>query len=278
MRTGAPENPAGIALAFLHPPRNEPPYSITPATRSGWNLAGARGKPVLAASDNIVLFDTTRVLADFLPDFLVSVALAAQPDLLVVHAASVRIGNSGALLSGRSHAGKTTTSLHLAARGHSLLGDELAAIRLSTGELEHLRRSVRLRPGPRGKSLLSRLLEVGAFDSSPAHCAGTTQLTIGTLFPAPLPRPAKLRAAFFLQGFSEHPALEEIQPTLSDSSIFDALAANDIALVSWGLVPWKRALRLLALKRLLSRTRCWKLSVGKPEDTARLIEQTMEAL
>jgi serine kinase of HPr protein (carbohydrate metabolism regulator) len=59
--------------------------------------------------------------------------------MLPIHGASLQIGAAGVVLVGASHSGKTTTSLHLAARGHTLLGDEIALIRLATGAAGPLR-------------------------------------------------------------------------------------------------------------------------------------------
>ena len=101
-------------------------------------------------------------------------------------------------------------------------------------------------------------------------------LRINELFSARGDEPAGLKAAFFLSGFSNRPTIEPFDLTLDDERAFDYMSANDIASISWGLKPQQRALRLLALKQLLGRVNCWKLCVGAPDETAKLIESTME--
>jgi len=270
---GAPLDPSAAALGLLHPPRGEPPYAVRAASLEGWRLVGAVA-PVVAASANRVLIDSQRVPDDFLVEYLVSATLEAQPELLVVHAAALQVRNAGMLLAGPSRAGKTTTSAHLAARGHVLLGDEMAVIRMSNAEVLPLRRSVSLRAGPRAPEL-SALLARHAVRETPISGGKTEPIRIDRLFPGSA-RPVRLGGAFFLSGFAAAPAAAPFKLSLKDANVFDYLAANDIALVSWGLTPARRALRLLALKHMLTRLPCWRLTVGQPAETAELIERTME--
>jgi len=266
---------AKIALGLSHPPRGKPPYAIRAARRDGWSLIGGSDHPVAAASRTGLLVDSGNVVDDFVADYLVAVALAAQSDLMVLHAAAIQIGSGGAILTGASHAGKTTTSMHLAARGHRLFGDELALIRLRSRELLPLRRSLSLRAGPRSPALAGALQQVAPRKVN-FEDGAIGLLRINELFSAAGDDPVDLKAAFFLSGFSDHPSIEPFNLTLDDERTFDCMSANDIASISWGLDPQKRALRLLALKQLLGRVRCWRLSVGAPDETAKLIESTME--
>ncbi len=273
---GAPPDLATAALGLLHPPRGEPPYAVRDAPLKGWRLVGGVTQPVVAACDTCVLVDPQQVPEDFLAEYLVSATLAAQPELLVVHAAALRLGSAGVLLAGPSRAGKTTTAAHLAARGHTLLGDELAVLRLPTHEIVPLRRSVSLRSGPRAPELSAALARLAVGEESRVNGGKTGPLRIDKLFPGSPARPASLRAAFLLGGFADHPSLAECRLTLNDVDVFDDLAANDVVSVSWGLAPAPRVLRLLALNRMLARIPCWRLKVGPPIQTAELIERTVE--
>jgi hypothetical protein len=266
---------AAIALGLSHPPRGEPPYAISDAQWAGWSLIGGSDRAVVATCRTGLLVDPTGVAEDFVADYLLAAILSAQSDLMVLHAAAIQVGSGGAILTGASHAGKTTTSIHLASRGHRLLGDEMAVIRLGSRELLPLRRSLSLRAGPRSPALASALQQVRPCEGHSVD-GETRPLRINELFPARGDEPVGLNAAFFLNGFSERASVEPFELTLRDENAFDHMSANDVASISWGLEPQRRALRLLALKQLMGYVRCWHLSVGTPDETAKLIESTME--
>jgi hypothetical protein len=277
-QAGAPPDPAAAALGPLRETPVAGPYTIYDSPLRGWRLARGAAQPVLAACGPYVLIDAQQVPLAFLVEYLVSITLAAQPRLLVLHAASLCIGDAGLLLAGPSHGGKTTTSLHLAARGHTLLGDETAVIRLATNEILPLRRTVNLRPGPRTPELWAVLGASGERAERAVGRRWLRPLRIGELFPDAPARPADLRAAFFLQGFAERAALTPCRLTLHDVEIFNCMGGNDTAYTAWGLSPERRALRLLAVRQMLARLPCWLLQVGTPVETAELIERTMEGL
>jgi hypothetical protein len=184
----------------------------------------------------------------------------------------LQVGDAGVVLVGASRAGKTTTSLHLAARGHPLLGDEIALIRLATSEVVPFRRAVNVRPGQHGQQLAAvlGLSEAGDGWARPHR--------ISELFPDRPARPTPLRAVFFLAGFADHPSLEPFQLTLDQADVFSWITAPEIAYCSWGLVPARRSLRLMVLTQVLSRIPCWLVKVGSPSDTVQLIERTVEEL
>lgn len=278
-QAGAPRDPAGTALSlFRGMTPVAPPYVVTDSPLAGWRLAGGATQPVLAACEAHVLVDVRQVAPDFLVEYLVSATLAAQPGVIVVHAASLCIGGAGVVLVAPSHGGKTTTALHLAARGHALLGDEAAVIRLATNELLPFRRAVSPRCGPRTPDLEAVLDQHKGRQIRPVEPGDTVPLQLTALFPQTPAHPARLRAAFFLCGFAARPSLTPCQFTLQDAELCDWLASNDFAYTSWGLAPARRTLRLLALKQILAPLPCWRLHVGAPGETVELIEQTMEGL
>jgi hypothetical protein len=274
---GAPADLAAAALNLLHPPLGAPPYGVWDASPPGWHLAGGADAPVLAACGSRVLVDSGRVLPDFLIEYLVSTTLAAQPELLVLHGASLRLGEAGLLLTGPSHAGKTTTALHLAARGHMLFGDEVAVVRLASRELLPLRRTVNLRSGPRTPELAAAVGRLAARDEPPVVAHWSRPCRIGELFADGPVHPVGLRAVFFLRGFADRASLTPFRLTLHDVETFETLS-NDIAYASWGLTPERRTLRVLTVRQLLARLPCWLLKIGPPSETAELIEHTMEEL
>ncbi len=274
--TGAPPDPAGAAFNLLRPTRAVPPFSVHDSRIAGWRLAGGAVEPVLAACGPYVLIAPWQVPADFLVEYLVGITLAAQPELLAVHGASLQMRDAGMVIVGGSHAGKTTTALHLAARGHTLFGDELALIRLASREIVPFRRTLNLRPGPRAPELAAVLERAGDREKLAVDDEWVGPHWIGDLFPGSSPCPASLQAVFFLDGFANRASLAPFRLTLHDTDVVNWLAQPAIAYCSWGLAPERRALRLLALRQLLARVPCWRLKVGPPAETAQLIERTME--
>jgi len=119
---GAPSDLAAATFGLLRPTRAVPPYTVRDSPVPGWRLAGGVEQPVLAASATHVLIDPLQVPPVFLAEYLVGLTLAAQPNLLPMHGASLAVGNAGLVIVGGSHAGKTTTAIHLAARGHPVRG------------------------------------------------------------------------------------------------------------------------------------------------------------
>jgi hypothetical protein len=276
-RKGRPPDPAGLALTTLHPPPNTPRYEVRDSPFAGWRLVGHENRPVVVACDRHVLIDEQGVPPHFVPEYLVSAMLAAQPELLGLHAASVRVGEMGLLVAGPSHAGKTTTSLHLAARGHALLGDELAVVRLATRQILPLRRTMNLRPGPRASTLTEALSRRPSAEGPPVGERWIKPVRIDRLFPDVPAHPVTLRALFYLNGFGDRASVEPFELTLQREVIFESLSGGE-SLASWGLVPQRRALRLLAFWQLLRRVPCWLLNPGPPDETAELIERAMEGL
>ncbi|MGH7789273.1 MAG: hypothetical protein ACRERC_20555 [Candidatus Binatia bacterium] len=276
---GAPPDPAGVAYNLLRPTHAVPPFRVWDAPLPAWRLAGGTTGPVLAACGARVLMHPKLVPQEFLVEYLVGITLGTQPSMLPIHGASLRIGEAGAVLVGASRAGKTTTSLHLAARGHALLGDEIALIRIATGEIVPFRRAVNLRPGPYREDLARELgLPPADQSESAAAEADSVPHRITELFPRQPAHPAPLRAVFFLAGFADRASVEPFQLTLGHEDIFAWITTPEIAYCSWGMAPARRALRLLALKQTLSRIPCWLVKVGPPRDTVQVIERTMEEL
>lgn len=275
---GAPPDAAAAAYNLLRPTHAVPPFRVWDSPLPGWRLAGGATGPVLAACDAQVLFHRKLIPAEFLAEYLVGITLGAQPWMLPIHGASLQIGGAGVVLVGASHSGKTTTSLHLAARGHTLLGDEIALIRIATSEVVPFRRAVNPRPGRYGQELAAtlRLSDDGDGSTSSPQWARPHRIT--ELFPDRPARPAPVRAVFFLAGFADRPSLEPFQLTLDRADVISWITTPEIAYCSWGLAPARRAFRLMVLKGLISRIPCWLVKAGPPRDTAELIERTVEEL
>ncbi len=267
---GAPPDPAA---AFM--PMRE--TRVWDSPQPGWRFAGFEAEPILAACGPHVLVNLGRAWERFPIEYLATATLTAQADLIAVHAASLERNEAGLLLAGFSGSGKTTTALHLAARGLNLLGDEVALIRPATNGMLPFRRTANLRPGPRGQELAGAIANLSREYGLPADEEGVVALRISRLFPESKARAAQLRAAFFMAGFADHTSVERFRPKLGDLEKFGLVGGNEIATM-YGLPPARRALRLLAITQLLDRLPCWRVTAGAPEETAEHIERKMEDL
>jgi len=245
----------------------------------GWRMLAERGESprVLAAAggDRLVI-DLDEAPPEFAIDALLAIVQAAQPRLLFLHAASLDIAGAGALLIGAAQAGKSTTALALAARGHPLYGDDMAAIRADSGELLPLRRTLRLRPGPSAAAIGPRLRDV------PHTCivdpSGTprTLVRAGELF-APLAGHAlALRFAFVLDGFAAQPGLTRFNPDIAAVQSLKGVVSESVP--AWARSPGRDLMKFLTVVHVLSRLACYRLRLGTPEASAAAIETlVMEA-
>ena len=94
------------------------------------------------------------------------------------------------------------------------------------------------------------------------------------LFPTPPSSASALRAAFFLRGFRKRPGCERFVPSLERMAPLRELPVR----LQWGITPVRRLLRYAQTVECLGRVPCFFLDVGRPEETADLIEMTMEEL
>src|SRR5574341_7790 len=211
----------------------------------------------------------------FLVDFVVSAVMRRQSDVLFVHAASVGVRGAGALLAGRTETGKTTLSMSMAARGHDFLGDDVAAVLVPSRELLPFRQAVMIRPGPKAR-LVDHRLKNGSYRSEVRAGDTRTRVQLGELLPAARARAVPLRSAFFLRGFAARPAAEPFEPTLAHIEVLNPLSYELTVEACWGAAAGQRLMKFLRVIALLSGVPCYLLDVGHPEETADLIEATME--
>lgn len=193
--------------------------------------------------------------------------LRLQREVIFMHASGVAIGPRprAVVFVGAKGAGKTTTSLGLAARGHAFFGDELVGIRTQTWELLPVRRTIAQREGP-CDSALGAALEPVALERrrygdghwrrmiAPADAFGAT------------PAAAPLAAIVVLDGVGDRAALTPIPASMAAASRLTPVAST-----MWGQSP---AARVFSLMKLLSAVPCYALRLGPPDDTSRLIEAT----
>jgi hypothetical protein len=241
-------------------------------TAPGWRMLAlpeAPDEPVLAFGPSGMLVSRRHPWQNTIALFAISSAFRLQPEVFVLHAASVGISGRGVLLSGARGAGKTTLSLCFASRGHAFLGDEWAAVSSLTGELLPLRRAASIRPGPRPAWLDGCLQSRECQTEILRDGTQRVRTRVGNLFPRALPQVMPLTDIFFLHQFAPRPMVERFIPSGGELPPISPLLAS-----VWGYQPCERAIELF---RALGKARWWRLEVGgSPEETADVVEETLK--
>jgi len=271
-------DPIGAAGTPFRMLRHLARYVEVPGPVPGWRMmvdSEDRDRPLAAGDGHRLVIDLDEAPAEFATDCVVSLVQGAQQDVLFMHAASFGIAGVGALLVGCGQAGKSTTALALAARGHSFLGDDVAAVRTRTREILPFPRVVSLRPGPYVRSLEARLRATRHTTAVGPDGQTRTLVSMGVLFPASAGRVLPLRFAFLLDGFAAHARLTPFRPGIGDVKRLKAAVSESIP--SWGLSPGRDLMRFLAVVNVLSGLDCHLVELGSPEDSAVAIEDVMEA-
>jgi hypothetical protein len=189
----------------------------------------------------------------------------ALPKRMVMHAAAVAGDRAAAAIVGTSEAGKTTTALACTRVGLRLFSDEFCFV--TPAGVIPFPRSLNLRRG--GIELLAR----GASRDTPLDAwlqanrgADVQDVGYDELLGAweDQAHPVPLRAVFFVTA---------------RAAIARAAKASAAQMLP-RVLPWTRmepqgleAAR--ALLELLQRTTCYELTLGTPDDTARLIEEAL---
>jgi uncharacterized ferritin-like protein (DUF455 family) len=233
--------------------------------------------PFMLTAPSIAVIDTRFEPFEFLMNFLVGVAQLAQISMMFIHAGALNIAGHGTLLIGASRRGKSTTAAALAMRGHALLGDETIGLRPESRDLWAFHRTLRIRPGPHPPALLQRLGEIQHGTRTDANGAECAWVRRGALFPGPPPPvPLALSKVFFLRSFANHASVEPFVPTLSHIAELSALPMSLSAVASWPVSPAHRLMRFVKLIEVFRRCCCYFVDLGPPEETAALIERTVQ--
>jgi hypothetical protein len=243
---------------------SEPLFTIVRA--STWTTVAMRGErePLFMLNGAHCLFRLTPTWRTTVSLFLFNRLLRLRRDAIFLHASSVAIRGQGALFIGPSGRGKSTIALALAARGHSLLGDDTACYLPATGELLPCQRAVGIRPGPRAK-VIERAL-VGAGHST---TRGAVRVAADSLLPGQRPEAVRLTTVVFLDPFAPEPELVRIEPTREELRWLQPVVGS--------LVNAAATRRVFELTRLLSSVAAYRLRPGDPDDTARCLEEALAA-
>jgi hypothetical protein len=245
----------------------EPVFTLVPSAEAGVIQVALRGE-----SEPLFLIEGPRCLFRRGPGWPSAVALfvfnrflRARPDALFFHAASVAVAGRGVLIVGPREAGKSTTVIALAARGHALLGDDMACYLPATDRLVPFARALGIRPGPRARAASAALQRLGRDPDR----EGTQRVPVQQMALGGAPEPVPLRAVLFLEGFAAHPEVSRVSASRDHIARLQPMAGS--------LVNASPAERVFQMARLLSRVAVFQVRLGDPDETARQIEEALSA-
>jgi hypothetical protein len=198
----------------------------------------------------------------------VSRLLRLQRGVIFFHAASFAIGGNGVMVCGPKRSGKTTIALGIASRGHALLGDEVAALRLADRKLLPFRRSLAVREGPVAEAAVTLLDRAAPARERFPDGETRRRVAAGAVSEAD-GVPVPLTAVVILRHFKDR---TEIQPLPVGPGIVQSLTPMAASL--WDRPAGATALRLIGA---LSRARIVELYAGPPDEALAAIETLMEA-
>lgn len=200
----------------------------------------------------------------YIVDQFVWRALAQDRDWMALYACAVVVGTRAALLVGKSGVGKTTLGLALQRLGARVIGDEMIVIDRRDFAVAAVSRRLSIRWGaenPLGDTSLDALLQ------KHASVVGTGDgrfLAVDRRVFGEVPPPAKLAATFVVTRGGQDPGVRPSSAARSAAAIAQYLGARP-----------KDLAQVAELGNILSSGRCFTLSLGDPNASARVV---LEAL
>jgi hypothetical protein len=246
-------------------------YRACGTTAGGWRCltpSEAPGFPAVAMRGSTAMLDRRTRWQPLIAHLAVNRLIQAQREMMFFHAASLSIGGEGVLLLGDKCAGKTTTAMFLAARGHGLLSDEVGAVDSRSNQLVPFRRTLSIRPGPLPEMVRARL-QSGQLGHETLF-DGTTRIRarIGCTFGEDEPATTQLSCLIFLSGFARTPQAQRVSPRAGHVALLKPFGSS--------VYGASRRSVVFRLASILSRTRVYSLTLGSPDTTAALIEGIVE--
>jgi len=261
-RVAAPDGAPEVTIEFDDPePLDLPAFvaSVFPDRRFAFS-PDEGGRRLRAPADS--------AWRPFVANLAVNRALRLQPAVMFFHAASFAVRDQGILACGPKRSGKTTLALAVAARGHPLFGDELAAVRLASRELLPVRRSLAVREGPASAPATAALRNARADPEVFPDGERRLRAAVRSVFPGPTPHPAGLTMVLLLRTFSARATAERAPVTPALLGHLTPIAGS-----LWGRPRAQVAMQLL---QMLSTSRVYWFDGGAPEESAELIERLTE--
>jgi hypothetical protein len=238
-------------------------FKWLPSYALGWTCIAFRGSdvPALAFRGSDCIFSLDPRWRLCIAWYLFWRLLRMRSDAIFFHASAMGIFGEGTIFVGPGGAGKSTTALALAARGHNFLSDEVAGYVAARGELIPFRRPVGIKPGPRANAVTRGLAPEIA---KQIVRDGFVRIDVTSLFPLAPASQMPLRRIVFLRGFAERPRLERIEPGRGEIVELQPLMSSFLN------APHSR--RVFELTRLLSSAKVYQLHLGDPDVTAVYLE------
>jgi hypothetical protein len=243
-------------------------YIEGPSGPDGWRtlaMATDPTRPLIALRGLQAIVDREQMWQPFVANYAINRVLRLQRQLLFFHAGSIGINGRGLMITGPKNSGKTTTSMTLASRRHSFLGDEMAAVDTKSGAMFPFRRAASIRAGIRSSRVDAQMSRHTLRSERFPDGGERILANVGELFPDAETAPATLSSIFFLSGFSAKPSVVPFAFGVEHFHMLSPLACS-----MWGVAA---AARMMDIARLAKRTKCYYLELGEPDPTADLIEQ-----
>jgi hypothetical protein len=239
------------------------------AQAGDWMLISFRGEdePLIALDGEVCLFRADRDWRKAVIIYLFCRLLRVREDVIFLHAGSIAINGRGILLIGPKGAGKSTTTMALAARGHRFLGDECGAYVPSSHSLLPFRRPVGIKPGPRARAIETALPDARRV----VRGEGFVRVALEELLEIDAADEAvPLDTVVFLRGFREgEPRLEQIVPGRDEVAALQPIAGSFI-----NAAGTQRVFQLVAL---LAHAHVFALNPADPDRTAQFLEEAFSS-
>lgn len=198
----------------------------------------------------------------------VSRLMRLQRSIVFFHAASFDLHGRGIMVCGPKRSGKTTLGMSLAVRGHTLFGDEVAALRLTDRSLLPFRRSLAIRDGPSSAAAEPLLGRVPVMNERFPDGEVRRRLPVGAVSPRPVPESSPLTALLVLRTFKLR---TEIRPLRLGPELLGSLTPMAASL--WDRPAGATALRMI---QALAGVRLYEMHAGPPDEAADAVERLME--
>ena len=240
------------------------PFERLPTQEPGWTCIAFRGTriPAFAFYGRDCLFALGDQWRPSITWYLFWRLLRIRSDVIFFHASAVDMFGEGTIFVGGKGAGKSTTSLALAARGHNFLSDEIAGYLPQSGALIPFRRPVGLKPGPRSSAVAAGLTPCL---SSLIERDGFARVDINSLFAVEPARQSMLRRIVFLRGFAERSLIKRIEPGRAEIAELQPLLSS--------FLNAPHSQRIFELARLLSGAKVYEFHPGEPDASAAYLEE-----